>query len=53
MLTIYAFEWYNKNRDTECPVLPGCVTQGNTREEATENIKNAISEYLAAVKKEG
>jgi len=37
--------------DAECPVLPGCVTQGNTREEATENIKNAISEYFLAVKK--
>jgi len=26
----------------ECPSLPGCMTQGKTREEALENIKEAI-----------
>lgn len=26
----------------ECPSIPGCVSQGNTREEALENIKDAI-----------
>lgn len=26
----------------ECPSLPGCVTQGETREEAIDNIKEAI-----------
>jgi len=26
----------------ECPSLPGCVTQGTTREEALRNIKEAI-----------
>ncbi|HHY97457.1 MAG TPA: type II toxin-antitoxin system HicB family antitoxin [Firmicutes bacterium] len=26
----------------ECPVLPGCMSQGKTREEALENIKEAI-----------
>ena len=31
-----------------CDDLPGCNSQGNTREKALENIKNAISEYLAA-----
>jgi predicted RNase H-like HicB family nuclease len=25
-----------------CPALPGCYTQGNTIEEALENIKEAI-----------
>jgi predicted RNase H-like HicB family nuclease len=30
-----------------CDDLPGCNSQGDTREEALENIKNAISEYLA------
>jgi predicted RNase H-like HicB family nuclease len=31
------------------PGLPGCWSQGATEEEAIENIKDAILEYLAAV----
>lgn len=27
----------------ECPSIPGCVSQGQTREEALENIKDAIT----------
>jgi predicted RNase H-like HicB family nuclease len=30
------------------PALPGCWSEGGTEEEALENIKDAISEYLAA-----
>ncbi|HWB03604.1 MAG TPA: type II toxin-antitoxin system HicB family antitoxin [Verrucomicrobiales bacterium] len=29
-----------------CPAIPGCWTQGNTREEALENIGIAIREVL-------
>lgn len=29
-----------------CPVLPGCWSQGETEEEALDNIKDAIHEYL-------
>jgi predicted RNase H-like HicB family nuclease len=29
-----------------CPMLPGCHSQGATREEAVENIKTAIREWL-------
>ena len=32
-----------------CPALPGCWSQGATEEEATENIRDAIREYLAAI----
>ena len=32
-----------------CPGLPGCHSQGDTEEEALENIQSAISEYLAVV----
>jgi predicted RNase H-like HicB family nuclease len=31
-----------------CPDLPGCWSQGKTEEEALENIKSAIVDYLAA-----
>lgn len=27
----------------ECPSIPGCVSQGQTREEALENIRDAIA----------
>ena len=29
-----------------CPALPPCWSQGATREEALENIRDAIAEYL-------
>jgi predicted RNase H-like HicB family nuclease len=31
------------------PGLPGCWSQGNTEEEALENIKDAIQSYLQTV----
>jgi predicted RNase H-like HicB family nuclease len=30
----------------ECPSLPGCISQGRTRDEAIENIKEAIAVYI-------
>lgn len=33
----------------EVPSLPGCVSQGQTREEATQNIKEAIALYLESL----
>lgn len=35
--------------DVHCPALPGCHSQGDTREEAIENIKDAIETYLEMV----
>lgn len=32
-----------------CPGLPGCWSQGATEQEALENIRSAISEYLDAI----
>ncbi len=36
---------------SEVPELPGCVSQGSTREDAIANIKDAISGYVASLKK--
>ncbi len=33
----------------EVPSLPGCVSQGRTREEAVENAKEAITVYLESL----
>ena len=33
------------------PSLPGCISQGKTREESLVNIKDAIDGYLESLKK--
>ena len=33
----------------EVPSLPGCISQGETREQAIENIKEAIAVYLESL----
>ncbi len=35
------------------PVLPGCLSQGETFEETAKMIKDAISGYLAVLKEKG
>ncbi len=37
----------------ECPSLPGCISQGSTREEAIANIKEAVNGYIAALEEDG
>lgn len=37
----------------EVPALPGCVSQGETRAELEENIREAITGYLAVLHEEG
>jgi predicted RNase H-like HicB family nuclease len=37
----------------ECPVIPGCVSQGRTREEALANIREAIELCLETRTDEG
>ena len=36
-----------------CPALPGCVSEGRTRSEATENIREAMEAYVISLKKQG
>ena len=35
----------------ECSCLPGCISQGKSRKEALENIRDAIKGYLESLKK--
>jgi len=34
----------------EVPALPGCISQGKAREEALQNIQEAIAAYLESLK---
>lgn len=35
------------------PALPGCVTQGKTRDEAISRAKEAIAAYIESLQKDG
>ena len=37
----------------ECPAIPGCVSQGQTKEEALANIREAIELCMEVRAKEG
>ena len=36
----------------ECPSLPGCISQGTTREDAVSNIREAIKGYVRALEED-
>jgi antitoxin HicB len=36
-----------------CATLPGCISQGDTRQEALANIQDAIAGYLRSLRKHG
>lgn len=37
----------------ECPSLPGCISQGKTKAEAIENIREAIVGWIETAKSHG
>jgi len=37
----------------EVPSLPGCISQGKTRNEAVRNVQEAIAAYLESLKAHG
>ena len=37
----------------EVPSLPGCVSQGATRQEAVQNVEEAIAAYLESLNERG
>jgi len=36
----------------ECPSLPGCISQGKTKEEAISNIREAIEGYVVTLEED-
>ena len=36
----------------ECPSLPGCISQGATKEEAIANIREAIQVYISTLEED-
>jgi predicted RNase H-like HicB family nuclease len=37
----------------ECPSLPGCISQGKSKEDAVQNICEAIEGYVLALQQDG
>jgi len=37
----------------ECPSLPGCVSQGATREDSIRDMQEAIEGYIAVLREDG
>ena len=37
----------------ECPSLPGCISQGKTKEDAIQNIREVIEGYILALQEDG
>ena len=37
----------------ECPSLSGCISQGETKDRAIANIREAIQAYIAALEEDG
>ena len=37
----------------ECPSLPGCISQGKTKQEAIANVREAIEGYIVSLKEDG
>lgn len=49
--------WIEQDEDgvfvAEVPSLPGCISQGRTRKEALDNIREAIELYLESLDEHG
>ena len=37
----------------ECPSLPGCISQAETKQEIVRNIREAIDGYIVALEEDG
>jgi predicted RNase H-like HicB family nuclease len=49
--------WIEQDEDglfvAEVPALPGCISQGRTRAEVLENIREAVELYLESLNEHG
>lgn len=36
----------------ECPSLPGCISQGRTKEEAVANIREAVAAFIETLQED-
>ncbi len=52
MRQVIVYHGEDKYWVAECPSLPGCISQGATREEAIQNIREAITGYINALKED-
>ena len=53
MRQVVVFPGENGYWVAECPSLPGCISQGKTKQEAIANIKEAIEGYIASFEEDG
>ena len=53
MRQVLIFTDEDANWLAECPSLPGCVSQGGSRDETIANIKEAIGAYVEALEMDG
>ena len=37
----------------ECPSLPGCISQGQSKKEAIKNIQEAVKGYIEVLQQDG
>jgi len=52
MREVFIYRGENDYWVAECPSLPGCISQGKTKEETITNIKEAIEGYISALKED-
>jgi predicted RNase H-like HicB family nuclease len=52
MRQVIIYPGENKYWLAECPSLPGCISQGKTKDEALINIREAIEGYIEALKED-
>ncbi len=53
MREVIVYRGEDKYWVAECPSLPGCISQGKTKEAAIANIKEAIEGYIETLKEDG
>ena len=53
MRQVFIYPGENGYWVAECPSLPGCISQADTKQEVVSNIREAIDGYIAVLKEDG